>query len=666
MRFSTQPSKEVISYGKGKTLLPTTLSSVSLARVDADIRERALFSAKVTNARFLQAIKKSVSQILGEGKSFQEAKSEIQKVAKSIGYDPANPGSIEDIGSDARINLIISTQVAMAQGYGHWMQHQSDVARRMWPAFEFYRAEDRKEPRNWPERWAEQGGQFFDGASDYAEGRMVALKNDPIWENISAFGNPYPPFDYNSGMGIRPIDRKEAEALGLIGAGETVESSDRGFNASGKVRADISSLDDDFMNELEESVGDDFRVEDGVLTNREVVRIMNDLFHVKTYRQLLSNKGNRAGVVKSWQKRKRKWGKDQWAKVKLVGGRMVAESEDKKTGEKKPLVDKYGNPTKRLVGATAVIAATGTPVSELPHLAKFSKDKKTGDWKPYHFPTHGSDHYVNLNPEAKNWIKYVGGDNVGKICQNPEAITHAASEKFDRVWAIESKSDKHEKIAWDHVKSTDVAKQKAALAWLITKYTGIRAGSKTPEEQLAGFKESEKGKRLVTYGICTLKPEHVVYDKKSVIHNKDGTVDYKPDAPMSLEFVGKKQADNKFPIKDADLKNAIITYLHPPHSSGTLLGVSYSDFSAYNENATGAKIHDMRTLKACKLAKDTIAKLTKKHGMPKNETQFKKLRNEVGDVVCAAIENTRGPSLKSYIDPRLFDGWRESAGVQNI
>jgi hypothetical protein len=39
------------------------------------------------------------------------------------------------------------------------------------------------------------GGQIFGG-------RMIALKSDPIWTAISAFGTPYPPFDYNSGMWV--------------------------------------------------------------------------------------------------------------------------------------------------------------------------------------------------------------------------------------------------------------------------------------------------------------------------------------------------------------------------------------------------------------------------------------------------------------------------------
>ena len=45
---------------------------------------------------------------------------------------------------------------------------------------------------------------------------MIALKDDPVWTGISAFGNPFPPFDFGSGMGVRNISRKEALELGVL------------------------------------------------------------------------------------------------------------------------------------------------------------------------------------------------------------------------------------------------------------------------------------------------------------------------------------------------------------------------------------------------------------------------------------------------------------------
>jgi len=68
----------------------------------------------------------------------------------------------------------------------------------------------RREPRTtWRQRWRAAGGKF-------PGGRMVALKTSPVWVNLSRFGNPWPPYDYSSGMGVMDIDRAEAERLGLL------------------------------------------------------------------------------------------------------------------------------------------------------------------------------------------------------------------------------------------------------------------------------------------------------------------------------------------------------------------------------------------------------------------------------------------------------------------
>ena len=61
----------------------------------------------------------------------------------------------------------------------------------------------------WQNRWKNAGGKFHGG-------RMIALKDDPVWTKLSAFGTPYPPFDWGSGMGVRDIDRKTAIDLKLI------------------------------------------------------------------------------------------------------------------------------------------------------------------------------------------------------------------------------------------------------------------------------------------------------------------------------------------------------------------------------------------------------------------------------------------------------------------
>src|SRR6185369_16237886 len=135
----------------------------------------------------------------------------------SLSYKPVpgEEGTLTDLSSDRRLNVMLDTNIEMAQGYGGWAQGQDKQILDQWPAQELIRvmnfdAVARGTARDWPGRWDDEGGEFF-GA-----GRMIALKNAPIWKDISRFELPYPPFDFNSGMDVQDIERDEAIALGLI------------------------------------------------------------------------------------------------------------------------------------------------------------------------------------------------------------------------------------------------------------------------------------------------------------------------------------------------------------------------------------------------------------------------------------------------------------------
>jgi hypothetical protein len=95
------------------------------------------------------------------------------------------------------------------------------------PAWELVRVLDVAVPRDWPSRWAIAGGQ--QSAVSGQQGRMVALKGDPVWGELGSAENfqdalnvDHPPFAFNSGMGWREVSTEEAAALGITGPeGET-------------------------------------------------------------------------------------------------------------------------------------------------------------------------------------------------------------------------------------------------------------------------------------------------------------------------------------------------------------------------------------------------------------------------------------------------------------
>lgn len=268
MIFKTPiPFEEALQSRRVKALLPTTLSSGELMKIAPEIRERSVISARTVNAEHLQVIADNIETILNPtsvdgrtvGLDWSTARLNLKQSLQDKGYlpDPSERGTLKDLGSDVRLNTIIKTNVEMAQGYGQFAQGQDPDLLDAWPAQELFRAEDRKVPRDWESIWQQRGGQIFGG-------RMIALKDDPIWTEISAFGLPYPPFDFGSGMWVRDIDRAEAESLGLINFDQRVEPQSREFNADLQMTPAVR--DEALMSALMRDVGDKYSLTDGVLT----------------------------------------------------------------------------------------------------------------------------------------------------------------------------------------------------------------------------------------------------------------------------------------------------------------------------------------------------------------------------------------------------------------
>jgi len=219
--------QEVVAQLAARRLLPVpaTVGSATLSRLPAALADQAVFSAKVGNARVLQAILDRLRAIAepeaaapGASMDTARAREEIRAALAATGYapEPGKEGSIEDLYSEQRLNLIIDHNTAAARGRGQFEQTQDPTILDEWPCQELIRAEERYVKRNWKRRWVMSGGRLVGG------GRMVARKDDPIWTAISRFGTPWPPFDFNSGMRLQDIDRAEAERLGVIQPGETV------------------------------------------------------------------------------------------------------------------------------------------------------------------------------------------------------------------------------------------------------------------------------------------------------------------------------------------------------------------------------------------------------------------------------------------------------------
>lgn len=218
------------NYAAKRRLMPTALRTGLLEeQLPAEIRRMAVFSSEVSNAealKLLDAISRRIADPTATGRapgSYMDVERGVeilQAYLREIGYAPApgTEGSLLDFSSGARLRVAIGTPVEMMRGMGQFLQSNDADVLDAFPAAELVRisnfsAEARGTARDWPGRWQAAGGSFYGG------GRMAALKGDPVWFEISRFGNPYPPFDYNSGMGLRDVSRKEAVEMGLMEAG---------------------------------------------------------------------------------------------------------------------------------------------------------------------------------------------------------------------------------------------------------------------------------------------------------------------------------------------------------------------------------------------------------------------------------------------------------------
>lgn len=195
-----------------KALVGSKLDSSQWNQIQAGFRNRAFFSSRIANVNILAAMRERVAKYADGETDLSKIRMMIRDDLRRANYtpEPGQENTIHDLFSQARLDVIIKTNVAQARGYMQYAEGMSPGAFAAFPAQEFTRiAHRRNQRKDWPQRWAKAGGKVYGG-------KMIALKDDPVWERLSVFGNPFPPFDWGSGMGVLDVDRKTAIQLELI------------------------------------------------------------------------------------------------------------------------------------------------------------------------------------------------------------------------------------------------------------------------------------------------------------------------------------------------------------------------------------------------------------------------------------------------------------------
>lgn len=273
-------------------VLPLTIGSAEIKQLEAAIKRQSVFSAKVTSATFLQAVKNGIDRILKGGYNNDPAqiRTELKELLVRLGYtpergfpgdrklgiEPAEPGTLQDISSDRRLNLILRTQQELNAGSAQKLRGESGSRLVMFPFWELVRVEPRRVPRDWKERFKKAGGVI--SIDHEGRERMIAPKGSDVWRKLGssalfsdALDTDHSPFAFESGKGLREVHWREAENIigreavaavrtGRLQTAAPSPSDDQKPRAKAQTsvmpapKASASGLDADTINALKKSL----------------------------------------------------------------------------------------------------------------------------------------------------------------------------------------------------------------------------------------------------------------------------------------------------------------------------------------------------------------------------------------------------------------------------
>lgn len=201
------------------TLAPSANTSAEWQSVSAAVRNTSFFSARIEDERLLAGLQALVDRAVAEGWSVNAFIDEATKMLDDIWLETPNKDesfeqSFTALYNPNRLRLIYKTQRQLSDGFRQFIEDFDPYQLQVYPAWEFYRQPGAKEQNKRPDHVRHE--------------RVVRLKTDlRFWlarnsPEQGGFANPYGPWGFNSWMRTSPVDRGEAERLGLLKPGERV------------------------------------------------------------------------------------------------------------------------------------------------------------------------------------------------------------------------------------------------------------------------------------------------------------------------------------------------------------------------------------------------------------------------------------------------------------
>lgn len=247
-----------------------------------------------------------------------------------------------------------------------------------------------------------------------------------------------------------------------------------------------------------------------------------------------------------------------------------------------------------------------------------------------HIPNKINNESLRIYPKGSRVLAEYRDTKNRKIHKySRKEIRGNVESKFKRVRAfLKSSLEILARIKEDIDPSTKNG-QSALILYIISK-TGLRVGS-----------NSDTKAETKAYGISTLLNKHI-----SLL----------PNNKIKFKFIGKKGVLNSSIIQDSIIWNNL-SKLKSANWSESIFNVQSSYIRKYLSNIDNRFIiKDFRTLKANEIA---TLEIDKRKGPAPDEKTFKKWQKEVAIKVAKELGNTVNVALNDYIDPKLWNKWRQ-------
>jgi len=244
---------------------PSSFKSADWQAVAPAIRQRSFFSATITSAKVLNRMRNmlldwqagTTETVTNPTTGAQETVYKVNGLAEFrsraatllVSEGLATPADfkntrIDNVVSNARLQLIFTTNTEQAQTFADWSMRVTDPRTlNRWPAARFFRR---------------PGAVTFRDRHVAAEGEVRRYDDFAYWlfqnaADIGGFDVPWGPFGFNSYMVQEPVGRAEAEKLGLVRPGEVLVPPDLtrfGVSLPARLNSGVEATVDDLPPDL--------------------------------------------------------------------------------------------------------------------------------------------------------------------------------------------------------------------------------------------------------------------------------------------------------------------------------------------------------------------------------------------------------------------------------